>query len=352
MVKIRNIETGGSQEIAVALAVCGLSFDPFGKYLLVLLRDNILQVYNSSSLALQHQVPLSPGASTGLNVSTVKDIRQLGWSPDFAHVLCPSLDDSCVSLSLSLSRSNQFGVRQAFFGHVSSISGGQFSPNLYRFEGEVTSILALGDSHGVVSLWRVGSTKVYDQPVLVVNSEGGYHEVVEGLEWTQQGDALIVNVMKRYINILRFGQNAFGEVIPQPEKMSIIEENYGATSLGQISNQRLEVFSVSSNRGQEGGSFAQKGGDSVREVKGMSNAAILPAPYPPEKPLVVLPAALGAKVEYVRVNEQITVKDRNNRKKIQPAMLVRKDEMASSPVASATLAASVTGVLYSTVNCF
>lgn len=33
---------------------------------------------------------------------------------------------------------------------------------------------------------------------------------------------------------------------------------------------------------------------------------------------------LGDKVEYVKINEQVTIKDKNNRKKIQPAMLVRK----------------------------
>jgi hypothetical protein len=33
----------------------------------------------------------------------------------------------------------------------------------------------------------------------------------------------------------------------------------------------------------------------------------------------------AGKIEYVKVHEQVTTKDKQNRKKIQPAMLVRKD---------------------------
>ena len=35
---------------------------------------------------------------------------------------------------------------------------------------------------------------------------------------------------------------------------------------------------------------------------------------------------LTGKAEYVKVNEQVTVMGKNNRKKIQPAMLIRKEE--------------------------
>lgn len=33
---------------------------------------------------------------------------------------------------------------------------------------------------------------------------------------------------------------------------------------------------------------------------------------------------LGEKIEYVKINEQVTIRDKNNRKNIQPAVLVRR----------------------------
>jgi len=79
------------------------------------------------------------------------------WSPDFNIIVCPSLDDSKIALAVGLSRQNNFKIKHIFLGHVSSVSCAKFNPNLYEYEGEITSILALGDSHGVVSLWRIGN---------------------------------------------------------------------------------------------------------------------------------------------------------------------------------------------------
>lgn len=50
-IKIKNIQTGATKDILISLAVCGISFDPFGKYLLILLRNNFLYVYNSANLS-------------------------------------------------------------------------------------------------------------------------------------------------------------------------------------------------------------------------------------------------------------------------------------------------------------
>lgn len=132
-IKIKNIQTGGTRDLPIPLTVSGISFDPFGKYLLLLLMNNIVYVYNSSNLSKVREVPLSPSADPNQNSNTVKEIRMMGWSPDFHHMVCPSLDDSKVSLALDLSRSGGFKVRQAFLGHVSSISCASFNPNLYEF---------------------------------------------------------------------------------------------------------------------------------------------------------------------------------------------------------------------------
>jgi WD40 repeat protein len=133
----------------------------------------------------------------------------MGWSPDFNHLVCPSLDDNKISLALDLCRSTGFKVKQVFLGHVSSISCATFNPNLYEIDGEVSSILAMGDSHGVVSLWRIGS-KPCTEPLLIINSCNEYHEVIEDLEWNQQGETLVVNVLKRYINVFTFDKIKFG----------------------------------------------------------------------------------------------------------------------------------------------
>lgn len=61
-VKIKNIQSGATQEISIPLVVCSISYDPFGKYLLLLLRNNILYVYNSTSLNKLKEVPLDPTA--------------------------------------------------------------------------------------------------------------------------------------------------------------------------------------------------------------------------------------------------------------------------------------------------
>jgi WD40 repeat protein len=193
----------------IPLAISSISYDPFGKYLLLLVRNNIVYIYNSISLGKVSEVALSPKAETLENINTVKETRNMGWSPDFNYLVCPSLDDSRISLAINLCRSNNFKVQNVFYGHVSSISCAKFSPNLYEFEGQPTSIVAIGDSHGVVSLWRVGA-KVYDKPLLICNSKEEYHEVVEELEWNQAGDTLFANMMKRYINVLVFDKASFG----------------------------------------------------------------------------------------------------------------------------------------------
>jgi hypothetical protein len=70
--------------------------------------------------------------------------------------VCPSLDDSRINLAINLSRSKDFKAKNIFMGHCTSISCCKFNPKLYKWKGEVTSIVAMGDSAGNVSFWRVG----------------------------------------------------------------------------------------------------------------------------------------------------------------------------------------------------
>jgi hypothetical protein len=56
----------------LSLAVSSISYDPFGKYLIILLRNNVLNVYNSTSFEKQKEIPLSPNINTASNMNTVK----------------------------------------------------------------------------------------------------------------------------------------------------------------------------------------------------------------------------------------------------------------------------------------
>lgn len=179
-IRVRSLDGATSGELLFDLTISAISYDPFGKYLLVLARSNILYVYNCTSLSKLREVPLSPNAHPLTNISTVKEIRGMSWSPDFNYLVSPSLDDNKVSLAFAMCRSQNFKTTHAFIGHASSISCASFSPNLYEWEGEPCSILALGDSHGSVSIWRVCS-KTSASPLLVSNSKTDYNEVVEEL---------------------------------------------------------------------------------------------------------------------------------------------------------------------------
>ena len=130
-IKVKNIETGATREVPISLTVCSISFDPFGKYLLLLLRNNILYVHNANSLEKVKEVALSPGASEKESIATVKENRIMSWSPDFNFLVCPSLDDNKVSLAINISRGGGFRVKNVFFGHISSISSAKFNPTLY-----------------------------------------------------------------------------------------------------------------------------------------------------------------------------------------------------------------------------
>jgi len=55
----------------------------------------------------------------------------MAWSPEFGHLVCPSLDDSKVAFAVDLLRGNGFKTNQAFLGHISSIGCAKFNPHLY-----------------------------------------------------------------------------------------------------------------------------------------------------------------------------------------------------------------------------
>lgn len=57
-IKIKNIQSGSTKDLPITHAVCSISFDPFGKYLLLLLRNNFVSVYNSTNLSKVREIQL------------------------------------------------------------------------------------------------------------------------------------------------------------------------------------------------------------------------------------------------------------------------------------------------------
>ena len=66
-----------------------------------------------------------------------------------------------MNVAINLSRTKDFKSKNIFIGHCTSISCCKFSPKLYKWNGEITAIVAMGDSAGNVSIWRVGSKTSY-----------------------------------------------------------------------------------------------------------------------------------------------------------------------------------------------
>ena len=141
------------------------------------------------------------------------------------------------------------------------------------------------------------------------------------MDWSSNGSTLLVNVMKRYVNIYDFDKGKFGRELSCSEKTNIIEASYGVVSASEIHQRKLEVFSmanlqpapstpvknqnskmsqpdelgktmqakVATESGGNGGVPGVNGGATVQSGFGQS-------------------LVLAGKVEYVKVNEQVTTK--------------------------------------------
>lgn len=135
-----------------------ISFDPFGKYLFVLLRNNHLEIYNTLNYQKQKTINLSP---VNVKINPIREIRSGGWSPDYGNFVIPSLDDSRINISFNLSRKYDFQIRNVYMGHCSAISCCKFNPKLYKYNSDITKIFAMGDSTGNISIWRIGLSSTY-----------------------------------------------------------------------------------------------------------------------------------------------------------------------------------------------
>ena len=88
----------------------------------------------------------------------LKDHKVLSWSPDFTLLASPNLNDVKISTAIIFDRTKNFNVKNILIGHKTPINCMKFNPNIYETEGEKTYILAVGDSSGTLSIWKIGGS--------------------------------------------------------------------------------------------------------------------------------------------------------------------------------------------------
>jgi hypothetical protein len=71
-------------------------------------------------------------------------------------------------------------------------------------------------------------------------------EVVEDLEWDEKGDILMVNMMKKYVHMIKFinKTNNFGIELSNEEMFALIRETYGANRATDVNKREIEVFDM------------------------------------------------------------------------------------------------------------
>lgn len=66
-------------------------------------------------------------------------------------------------------------------------------------------------------------------------------EVVEDMEWDEKGDILMVNMMKKYMHIIKFinKANNFGIELSNDEMFGLICETYGASRATDVNKREI-----------------------------------------------------------------------------------------------------------------
>jgi WD40 repeat protein len=104
------------------------NFDPFGKYVMVQLLNNSLELFDARTLEKVKVINL---AETKNDLPTKGDRRTADWSPEFSYFVCPNLNDARVPTAVILDRTRSFGIKDILIGHQSTISCCKFNPNIY-----------------------------------------------------------------------------------------------------------------------------------------------------------------------------------------------------------------------------
>jgi WD40 repeat protein len=166
-VNIRHIESNTLRQILTQETPVLADFDPFGKYIAVLGVSNVLELYDTRTLDKLRSINL---ADSKHDVPSLRDKRPADWSPEYSLLAAPNLNDTRVPSTIIFDRNRNFLVRDILLGHPATISCLRFNPNIFEYQSDTTFILAIGDNSGCLSLWRLGKTNNYKEPLVILSS--------------------------------------------------------------------------------------------------------------------------------------------------------------------------------------
>ena len=66
------------------------------------------------------------------------------------------------------------------------------------------------------------------------------------MEWDEKGDVLMVNMMKKYVHLVKFldKQTTFGIELTNDEVFALIRETYGANRATDVNKREIEIFDM------------------------------------------------------------------------------------------------------------
>ncbi len=127
-VNVRNLETNELKQIITQDTPILVNFDPFGKYIAVLMLKNNIDLYDASTLDKIRSIIL---AETKNDIPTLRDRRLADWSPEFSYFVCPNLHDSKTPTAVIFDRNKNFVTKDILIGHQSPISCAKFNPQAF-----------------------------------------------------------------------------------------------------------------------------------------------------------------------------------------------------------------------------
>lgn len=140
--------------------------------------NNILDLYDSRTLDKVKSINMAESKN---DIPTSRDKRHADWSPQYSYFAVPNLNDSKLPTAIILDRNKNFSPKQIILGHQATISCLKFNPQVFEYEGDTTFILAIGDSSGCLSLWRIGKINSYKQPLFIASSPNKAEQSIEGM---------------------------------------------------------------------------------------------------------------------------------------------------------------------------
>lgn len=144
------------KEISDNNKVLGLVWDTYDRYLAALYSSNNVVVWQIDNWSVSYRIDLNSPLHEPLKYGSKREDRKIDWSPDYRYILVPTLEDKIVPMVAAIDRNDNFQVKQIFMGPFSSINCVKFNPRLFRSQGCIINVFALGDSDGNITVWGIG----------------------------------------------------------------------------------------------------------------------------------------------------------------------------------------------------